>query len=66
MDIKELTITFRLEPDVDAHGFLDDLFGDDGYNWPDYLVGTQIVSDTIRLATSEEIEQMGYEENNDN
>ena len=67
MDIKELTITFTLEADADAHGFLDHILSVDGrHTWPDCLVGTHIVSDTIRLATSEEIEQMGYEEDNDN
>ena len=60
MDIKELTITFKLEPDVDSYGFLDEILLADGRNWPDCLVGTQIVSDTIRQATPEECESMGY------
>ena len=66
MDVKDLTVTFTLEADMDAYAFLDHILLSDGRNWPDCLVGTHIVSDTIRLATSEEIEQMGYEEDNDN
>ena len=66
MDVKDLTVTFTLEADMDAYAFLDHILLSDGRNWPDCLVGTRIVVDDIRLATSEEIEQMGYEEDNDN
>jgi len=66
MDVKDLTVTFTLEADMDAYAFLDHILLSDGRNWPDCLVGTRIVVDAIRLATSEEIEQMGYEEDNDN
>ena len=62
MNVKDLTITFTLEADVDAHGFLDSILLADGQNWPDCLVGTHIASDVIRPATTEEIESMGYGE----
>lgn len=67
MDIKDLTVTFTLEADVDAFGFMDSILLSHGQNthvllWPDCLVGTHIVSDTIRQATAKEIESMGYEE----
>jgi len=35
MNVKDLTITFTLEADVDAHGFLDSILLADGRNWPD-------------------------------
>ena len=66
MDIKDLTITFRLESDVDAYGFLDDLFGHDGRNWPDCLYGMHIESDIIRPATPAESQFLGTEDDNDN
>ena len=62
MDVKDLTVTFTLEADVDAFGFMDSILLSHGQNWPDCLVGTHIVSDTIRQATAKEIESMGYEE----
>lgn len=65
MDIKDLTVTFTLEADVDAFGFIDSILLADGQNWPDCLVGTHIASDVIRPATTEEIESMGYEEEED-
>jgi len=62
MDVKDLTVTFTLEADMDAYAFLDHILLSDGRNWPDCLVGTRIDVDEIRLATSEEVEQMGYGE----
>jgi hypothetical protein len=62
MDVKDVTVTFTLEADMDAYGFLDHILLADGRNWPDYLVGTHIDVDLIRQATAEEIEQMGYGE----
>ena len=60
MNVKEFTITFTLEADTDAYTFLDFILLADGRTWPDCLVGTHIVSDVIRSATTEEIESMGY------
>ena len=60
MNVKDLTITFTLEADVDAFGFIDSILLADGQNWPDCLVGTHIASDVIRPATVDEIESMGY------
>ena len=65
MNVKDLTITFTLEADVDAFGFMDSILLANGQNWPDCLVGTHIASDVIRPATTEEIESMGYEEEED-
>ena len=62
MDVKDLTVTFTLEADVDAYAFLDQILLSDGRNWPDCLVGGHIDIDTIRQATAKEIESMGYEE----
>jgi len=62
MNVKDLTITFTLEADVDAHGFLDSILLADGRNWPDCLVSNHIDADVIRPATTEEIESMGYGE----
>jgi len=60
VDVKDLTVTFTLEADVDAFGFIDSILLANGQSWPDCLVGTYIVSDAIRQATTEEIESMGY------
>ena len=65
MNVKDLTVTFTLEADVDAFGFIDSILLADGQNWPDCLVGTHIASDVIRPATTEEIESMGYEDNDE-
>ena len=65
MNVKDLTVTFTLEADVDAFGFMDSILLANGQNWPDCLVGTHIASDVIRPATTEEIESMGYEGDDD-
>ena len=65
MDVKDLTVTFTLEADVDAYAFLDQILLSDGRNWPDCLVGSHIDVDTIRPATTEEIESMGYEDDDE-
>ena len=65
MNVKDLTVTFTLEADVDAHGFIDSILLADGRNWPDCLVSNHIDADVIRPATTEEIESMGYEEEED-
>ena len=65
MNVKDVTVTFTLEADVDAFGFMDSILLANGQNWPDCLVGTHIASDVIRPATTEEIESMGYEDNDE-
>ena len=66
MNVKDVTVTFTLEADVDAIEFMDSILLVNGQNnWPDCLVGTHIASDVIRPATTEEIESMGYEEEED-
>ena len=61
MNVKDITVTFTLEAGVDAFEFMDSILLVNGQNnWPDCLVGTLIASDVIRPATVDEIESMGY------